>query len=113
MEEENSITLMEMSMMVTGKTIRPMDMVFIFMLTAPSMRESGETISNMVMVLSSGSMEVNTKGNTITQRNMVSDSTYGLMVTNTLANGPIMLFTEKACICGLMAEFIMEDGKTT
>lgn len=88
-------------------------MVFIFTLTAQNTKESGEMISNTDTVLNSGSMEVNTKDSISTLRNMVSDNTYGLMVTNILVNGLIMPSMELVCISGQTEESTTEVGKTT
>lgn len=82
------------------------------MLTAPDMKVTGKMISNMEKVKKHGKMEVNTTDTMLTQRKKAWECTNGLMAINILENGKIMPFMDKVSTSGMMAEYIVETGKT-
>ena len=86
MEEEDSSMLMGMSMKVTGRTIRLMELEYIRMLMAHDMKGNGMKISNMVMGLRSGQMVLHTKECTLLGRSMARESLLGLMGVHLVVN---------------------------
>jgi hypothetical protein len=71
--------LMVMFITVNGKTIKPMDLEFIITLMAQDMKASGLKISSMVLEKKFGQTALVMKVNTKTVRNMVMESSSGLM----------------------------------
>ena len=67
---EGLFMLMEMSMMVTGKMIRPMDTVYIATWMVQNMKATGKKINSMDLVLRHGQMVPNTTVNMYRARNM-------------------------------------------
>jgi hypothetical protein len=85
-------------------------MVFIFMLTDLNTKETGETISNMVMAQNTGLMVASIKVCMLTPRRRAKVNTSGPMVTSTSVSGAIMQSMVLVSTSGPMAEFIAVSG---
>ena len=68
-------------------------------------------INNMVMVSKFGLTGLNMKGNTSTEKNKVKEDLTGLMDLLTLGSFAKILYKEKVCIFGQMADNLMVNGK--
>ena len=77
--EASSGTLMGIFLRENGLTIKPMDMVFIFIKMALNTRVTGKMIFSMVMVKKSGQMAQSMKATIKKAKNTGEDSTYGKM----------------------------------
>jgi hypothetical protein len=83
----NSFMLTAIFMMVSGLTIRPTVSVFTNMLTEPSMKACGETISSTVRVSRPGLMAVAMRASTLSDVSMVSGNTNGMTVLSMWVSG--------------------------
>jgi hypothetical protein len=100
-------------MMDSGRMIRLTDTAFILILMEPDIKATGRKISNMGKELRLGLMVQATKVTTLKEKNMVMESSPGLM--EALMKGNFMKITSrvKECTSGLMVEFTKVNGKTT
>ena len=113
MAEANSITLMEMSTMACGKTIRPTDTECIAIRTDRSMKETGLMISNMAKAKRLGLMAAYTMATMLIPRKKAKVFTNGQMATNTWGIGKIIRSMATVFICGPTAESTAASGRTT
>jgi hypothetical protein len=84
---ESSITLTETYTMECGRKTWLMVTVFMFILTDQNTKVIGTTISNMVMAVSNGLMEVNTMVAILTDRKMAEECTTGPTAIPTWVTG--------------------------
>lgn len=84
-DTENFFMLMEIFTRVNGEMIKPMGKETIFMQMAPNIQEIGKMISNMVLVLKHGQMELFTKVNITKEKRMVKESLLSRMDQFTVA----------------------------
>lgn len=76
----------------------------------PNILENGEKIDNTGMVLKVGQIMLNTKETTNMEKNMESEHSNGVMGRHILENFIIIIFTERECIPGQIAEYMRENG---
>ena len=112
-DKANFGMLMEMSTTASGKKTKLLVEGSTSTSTGQSTRVTGSRIYSMGKALKPGLMDLDSRGNTIMARNMVSERTYGAMAALTLGIGMIIKYKERERILGLMGGNSMGNGKTT
>ena len=102
-----------MCLLGNGKTIRLTDMVCIHLEKVVDMKGIGKMICKMVRAKKPGPIKPASWGCTKMGRNMEKANFIGQMVRCTKESSSRIIFKAKACIPGMMEEFILEHGGTT
>ena len=95
---------------VSGKTIKPMVLVFTHIVMELCMRDTGKTISKMVKAFSTGQIIVGMRDNSKMAKRMVKGSISGLMGLFILAIGSRISYQGMDSINGRVAEFTKDSG---
>ena len=106
-----SSTRLAIRTMANGPIIKQTNSEFTKLLKVPGMKGSGETISNMVMVLRILLVELVTKESIKTDWSKERANTLSQMVQYTRVSGPITRFRGTGNRLILMAKFTMANGQ--
>jgi len=90
--------------------IKLMELENLFILMEQHIMENGEMINKKEMGLKFGQTDLNTKDNSIREKNMEKVNSYGLTDQVLLESLLIIILKDKEIILGQMVEDILENG---